>query len=545
MWFIWLLRSDIRDGAAPTDQNAQRDFIAWWLLWGHSEYPSVFLSNRKHDQIAMELLTLKNGLQCPRLLLRLHSARADLQRLFPLRSPGDLACYFWWYLYNAPIELPVTPSLPTPCLDLITKVAGSGLPWGRIAAHIGAGRRSCTTARTARARPRHTYAKNGVNLIGFARRPSGLGEDLRSISEAFRAVGLPHVVVDIDSDGDRTGSDINTHMPLSECPHYATSIYCMSAFDAAALHVRRSRDFFHEPLRIGYWPWELPAFPDIWADVYHLVDEIWTGSEFSAQAYRTNCRKPVNCLPAPVIVPAVAPKGVPGIRPGKFVFTYAFDPNSYLKRKNPVALVHAFRSAFPSSEHGVALLLRANGRIPDRRQRHALFQAIGSDRRITVAEQTLERTEALALTASCHCLVSPHRAEGFGRNIAEAILLQVPVLATAYSGCMDFLEPEERLSFVPTKVGLGDYPFAENLMWADPDITDMAAKMKLAPTRGRRGTHNERQRLAARARKFARNYAPQPAGLRFLDRLTDLGGVLDKQGLQRFPLVHTTPATGY
>jgi glycosyltransferase involved in cell wall biosynthesis len=278
-------------------------------------------------------------------------------------------------------------------------------------------------------------------------------------------------------------------------------------------------------LRIGYWPWELPAFPNLWADVYHLVDEIWTGSEFSAQAYRTNCRKPVNCLPAPVSVPAVPRRRSPDIRPGTFVFTYAFDPNSYMKRKNPVALVRAFRSAFPPSEHGVVLLLRANGSIPRSPRRRALLHAIGTDRRITLVEETLDRTEALALMASCHCLVSPHRAEGFGRNIAEAILLEIPVLATAYSGCMDFLEPEERLSFAPTKVEAGEYPFAEGLMWADPDVTDMAAKMKLARTCMRRGAHNERQRLAARARKFAHTYSPQPAGQRFLDRLTELGAV--------------------
>jgi hypothetical protein len=130
MWFIWLLRSDIRDGAAPTDRKAQREFVAWWLLWGRSEYPTVFSSSRKHDEIAMELLTLKNGLQCPRLLLRLHCARRDLQQLFPLSSHNDLAHYFWWYLYNGPVELPVTPSLPMSCLDAITEVAGGGLPWG-------------------------------------------------------------------------------------------------------------------------------------------------------------------------------------------------------------------------------------------------------------------------------------------------------------------------------------------------------------------------------------------------------------------------------
>ena len=297
----------------------------------------------------------------------------------------------------------------------------------------------------------------------------------------------------------------------------------MSAFDAAALYVRKGPDFFGEPLRIAYWPWELPRFPDFWADVYHLVDEIWTGSEFTARAYRANCRKPVHCLPAPVVVPAVSRKKLPCARPGAFVFTYAFDPNSYMKRKNPIALARAFRAAFPPDDQGVALLLRANGTLQRGPDRRALRQAIGTDRRITLMEATLERTEALELLASCHCLVSPHRAEGFGRNIAEAILLQKPVLATAFSGCLDFLQPSERLSFVPGKVQPGDYPFAEGLEWADPDITDMAAKLQLVRKRMRRGAPYERRRLALRARTFARTYSPQAAGRRFAGRLAELG----------------------
>jgi glycosyltransferase involved in cell wall biosynthesis len=211
------------------------------------------------------------------------------------------------------------------------------------------------------------------------------------------------------------------------------------------------------------------------------------------------------------------------VRPAAFVFTYAFDPNSYMKRKNPVALARAFRAAFLPDDQGVALLLRANGKLQRGPDRRALRQAIGTDRRITLMEATLERTEALALLASCDCLVSPHRAEGFGRNIAEAILLQKPVLATAFSGCLDFLQPSERLSFAPRKVGPGEYPFAEGLEWADPDITDMAAKLQLVRKRMRRSPRDERRRLALRARNFARTFSPQAAGRLFAGRLTALG----------------------
>ena len=95
----------------------------------------------------------------------------------------------------------------------------------------------------------------------------------------------------------------------------------------------------------------------------------------------------------------------------------------------------------------VALLLRVNGN-PDCQLGWAeIATECAADRRITVLAGTLDRRAALGVVAASDCLVSPHRAEGFGRNIAEAILLGIPVLATAFSGCTDFLAPDEGLPF--------------------------------------------------------------------------------------------------
>jgi glycosyltransferase involved in cell wall biosynthesis len=207
---------------------------------------------------------------------------------------------------------------------------------------------------------------------------------------------------------------------------------------------------------------------------------------------------------------------------GAFVFTYPFDPNSYLDRKNPVALVRAFHMAFLRKDRDVALLLRVNGVLQEGSGRRKLLREIGSDQRIVVMEGTLDRSGALSLTASSDCLVSPHRAEGFGRNIAEAILLGVPVLATAFSGCNDFLAPEEGLTFNLQGVGLGQYPFGEGLLWAEPVVMDMAKKMKLMRAANRRRRCKERERLVLRARRFAEKYAPRVTGRAYVARLEGL-----------------------
>ena len=131
-----------------------------------------------------------------------------------------------------------------------------------------------------------------------------------------------------------------------------------------------------------------------------------------------------------------------------FVFVYPFDVNSHLARKNPLGLVRAFRLAFPPADVHVALLLRVNGNPDCHPGWAAVTTECAADRRITILAGTLDRQAALGVVAASDCLVSPHRAEGFGRNIAEAILLGIPVLATAFSGCTDFLAPEEGLPFV-------------------------------------------------------------------------------------------------
>jgi hypothetical protein len=136
---------------------------------------------------------------------------------------------------------------------------------------------------------------------------------------------------------------------------------------------------------------------------------------------------------------------------------FLFDPNSYFARKNPVALVRAFRLAF-SAGIAMFLLLRIYGTLSDGVDRARLCHEIGAGRRIVVMEGTPDRIESLSVEASFDCLVSLHRVEAFGRNIAEPIWLQIPVLAAEYSGPEDFLEPGEALAFGLQKIEPGKYP---------------------------------------------------------------------------------------
>ena len=132
--------------------------------------------------------------------------------------------------------------------------------------------------------------------------------------------------------------------------------------------------------------------------------------------------------------------------------------------------------------------------------------------------------------------------EGFGRNIAEAILLGVPVLATAFSGCIDFLAPEEGLNFNLRGVEPGQYPFGEGLLWAEPVVVDMAEKMQLVRTANRRRKGKERERLVLRARHLAESYAPHVTGRAFVARLAALH-LISPSGGRGLPAVGVPPSS--
>ena len=78
--------------------------------------------------------------------------------------------------------------------------------------------------------------------------------------------------------------------------------------------------------------------------------------------------------------------------------------------------------------------------------------------------------------------MSLHRAEGFGRGIAEAIQLGLHVITTAYSGNMDFCQNKapqiDLVNYQLIPVKQGEYPYYENQVWAEVDISHAAQLMQ-------------------------------------------------------------------
>ena len=138
-----------------------------------------------------------------------------------------------------------------------------------------------------------------------------------------------------------------------------------------------------------------------------------------------------------------------------------FDHLSITERKNPIGVVNAFRRAFAPDEGPVLVIKTMNGhqRWPNHQRVLAAADGRGN---IRVWDEALERADQMALVAIADAMVSLHRSEGLGLHLAEAMWLGTPVVATRYSGNLDFMNDDNSLlidaQIVNVEHGEGVYP---------------------------------------------------------------------------------------
>jgi glycosyltransferase involved in cell wall biosynthesis len=135
-------------------------------------------------------------------------------------------------------------------------------------------------------------------------------------------------------------------------------------------------------------------------------------------------------------------------------------------------------------------------------------------------ERSVGRDEMLSLIDDCDCYVSLHRSEGFGLGMAEALALGKPVIATDYSGNVDFLTEETGfpVPFSLRKLMPGEYPMGEGQSWAEPDLEIAIQYMRTVFA-----NREERERRSARGKQLIKDsYSGQTVAKRIMDRLGEI-----------------------
>jgi hypothetical protein len=263
-------------------------------------------------------------------------------------------------------------------------------------------------------------------------------------------------------------------------PNGSIVIFCMPIFEMMRLVCTLGLTRAQGQYWIGYWPWETTELHAGWLKALDFVDEVWASSTFLYDVYSRQTQKRVSHIPLNVHAPAPKePNEIKALLRSRFTFLSVFDFHSQIKRKNPMAAISAFREAFPKKTENVQLILKTiHGESrPD--EFNSIRAAMGEDRRMLLINGALSREELCWLIQNSQVYLSLHRSEGFGRPIAEAMLLGTAVIATGWSGNADFLSDETGfpIRYRLRPVAPGEYPFAAG-EWAEPDIGHAAAVMR-------------------------------------------------------------------
>lgn len=322
---------------------------------------------------------------------------------------------------------------------------------------------------------------NGVNLVGYLRTESGVGTAARRTLRALRRAGLPVALVDVSGLQVNRSEDTSLLRFDAEHPH-DVNLVCADVELHFALLAHLGEDLFRDRYNVGLWFWELPRFPQKWHDRFAWYDEVWVASSFIANGLAPVSPIPVVRIPLVLTLAETGSRNRGrrrlGVSPYELVFLFLFDFHSHPQRKNPLAVVEAFKRAFAPSDPVRLVLKCVNERSrPDELEllrRHAAGHPVAIEAGYWPAEEIRD------LTAACDVYVSLHRSEGLGLTISDAMALGKPVIATGWSGNMDFMSVANsypvRYELVELEENVG--PYRAGGTWADPSIEHAAELMR-------------------------------------------------------------------
>jgi glycosyltransferase involved in cell wall biosynthesis len=348
-----------------------------------------------------------------------------------------------------------------------------------------------------------------IAIAGLFSTMSGIGEGARLAYDALESAGMEPAAFDISAafgqkeiEGPArrpivpgSGGTLVVHHNAPFLPH------ALWALGRARVRGRRV---------IGYWAWEFPRIPEDWYPSFRYLHEVWVPSELARTAVASGTDLPVHIVPHPLPPPVVTPnmRARLGLPENALIVLTAFHMGSAFTRKNPLAAIAAFRRAFGDATDKLLLVkVIDHGASPIARE--ALHRAIEGAANIRLLNVMLPPADMSGLMAAVDIVLSLHRSEGFGLVPAEAMQLGKPVVATGWSGNMDFMNAGNSAPVAYTMVPVQD-PYdgafvADGQLWAEADVEDAANWLRRLAAEP-----DLRQRMGETARReIAQQLSPQ------------------------------------
>jgi glycosyltransferase involved in cell wall biosynthesis len=228
--------------------------------------------------------------------------------------------------------------------------------------------------------------------------------------------------------------------------------------------------------------WELPSFRSEWFHGFSLFDGFIAPTSFLENSIYPLTTKPIYCL-KPLLIKPKETSGFSrselGISENTYIFLYVFDARSGLMRKNPNLLIDAFQEIEKISGLDIHLLLKISGLEGSEDLDMNISQ---NNPKITLLNQNLTDSELAGIYDLSDCYVSPHRAEGLGLTLIEALAHDCALIFTKFSGSSDIpnLPGILEIEFSYVAIEKTVEPYESNNIWADPKLTSLVDKMSFA-----------------------------------------------------------------
>jgi len=317
----------------------------------------------------------------------------------------------------------------------------------------------------------------GVNLVGYLSGELGLGVAARRMITAIEAAGIPCATVSYDRTSSRQRQPAER---VIDAP-YRYNLLLITPDQLPYFVEDVGLGFFADHYSIGLWYWETDVLTPRQISSFAWVDEVWGATKYLCDVFDAYDRVPVRYVPVPLVFED--PQIVDGDRErlgldDRFTVLFSFDFLSVVERKNPMGLIEAYCNAFEPTDGARLILKGINGDMfPDKLEQ--LLDVIADRPDIDLWDTYLSARDRLALVKLADCYASLHRSEGLGLTMAEAMALGTPVVATAYSGNLDFMDDTTALLVPGTEVLIGEgHLYPADGHWMEPDLEVAAAHLR-------------------------------------------------------------------
>lgn len=326
---------------------------------------------------------------------------------------------------------------------------------------------------------------NGINIIGRFNTVSGIANSAQFLALSMETESIPYSLILVDQNNPTHSDQNNCHLSIDNKFLYSNNLYVFGLGDLGKNLKEIGWENFCSKHNIGYHFWETTVIPRIQKISWDYLDELWVTSQYMYDNLISVTSLPIFLMSHPVHLPLKpnpnSSKATFGLL-NKFTFLFCWDWCSSGERKNPLGLVKAFQLAFPKEEYKdkVQLVLKNINAHLNVENHKNLKAACANDERIVNLNKPFSVQEYSDLLNICDCYVSLHRSEGFGLTMAEAMLLEKPIIATGYSGNLEFTKKDN--SFL-CEYELIDIPplndqYSEGGQWADPKLEHAAHLMR-------------------------------------------------------------------